>query len=75
MVFKPKLALIITLALCTGAAYGRETLYIGALISQQAGARFDYSGLLPALTLALETIDNDSSLRYRFEVAINNSLV
>jgi len=68
--------LLITLELCTGVAYARrETLQLGALISQQLGAGFDYSGFLPALSLALETIDNDSSLRYGFNVTINNSLV
>ena len=70
-----RVALIITLTLSTGAAYGRETLDVGALISQQAGASFDYSGFLPTLALALETIDNDSSLWFRFEVTINNSMV
>jgi len=67
--------LIVTLALHTGAVNGRETLYLGALISQQLGAGFDYSGFLPALELALETIDKNSSLQYRFNVTINNSLV
>jgi len=67
--------LIIIVTLSTGAAYGRETLHLGALISQQAGASFDYSGFLPTLALALETINNDSSLRYKFNVTINNSMV
>jgi len=68
-------ALIITLTLYTGAVYGRETLHLGALISQQLGTGFDYSGFLPALELALETIEKNSSLKYRFNVTINNSLV
>ena len=68
-------ALIITLALYTGEAYGRETLHIGVLISQQLGAGFDYSGFLPALSLALDTVNKDSSLRYRLSVTVNNSLV
>ena len=66
---------IITLTLFTGAAYGRETLQLGALISQQPREGFDYSGFLPALSLALETVNNDSSLRYKLDVTINNSLV
>ena len=70
--FMARAALIFTLC---GVAYGRETLHIGALISQQPGEGFDYSGFLPALTLALETINGDSSLRYRFDVTINNSMV
>ncbi|XP_065899536.1 gamma-aminobutyric acid type B receptor subunit 2-like [Dysidea avara] len=73
MAFMTK-ALIITLALYTGEAYGRETLHIGVLISQQLGAGFDYSGFLPALSLALDTVNNDSSLRYRLSVTVNNSL-
>ena len=67
--------LIITLILSTGAAHGRETLQLGVLISQQPGERLDYSGFLPALSLANETINNDSSLWYKLEVTINNSMV
>ena len=74
MAFIPK-ALIIALALYSGAAYGRETLHIGVLISQQLGSGFDYSGLLPALSLALDTVNKDSSLRYRFNITVSNSLV
>ncbi|XP_065899539.1 gamma-aminobutyric acid type B receptor subunit 2-like isoform X2 [Dysidea avara] len=73
MAFIPK-ALIIALALYSGAAYGRETLHIGVLISQQLGSGFDYSGLLPALSLALDTVNKDSSLRYRFNITVSNSL-
>ena len=72
MAFMAAAVLIIILA---GTTYGRETLHLGAIISQQAGASFDYSGFLPTLALALETIDNDSSLAYKFEVTINNSMV
>ena len=62
--------------LCSGAPYdNRTTLQLGALISQQPREGFDYSGFRPALSLALETVNNDSSLRYKFNVTINNSLV
>ena len=51
-------------ALCSGAPYdNRTTLQLGALISQQPREGFDYSGFRPALSLALETVNNDSSLR------------
>jgi len=62
---------IITLVLFIGLSNGRDTLHLGVLVSQEGET--DLSGFLPALDLALETIDNDTSLRYRFDVTINDS--
>jgi len=71
-----KVALFVALVSYTEVVYGKETLRLGALVSsRQAGTRFDYTGFLPALKLALETINNDSSLQYKFEVSVNNSMV
>jgi len=76
MAFMIKAILVIVVVLTTEAVDGKETLRLGALISSgQAGTRFDYTGFLPALELALETINNDSSLQYTFEVTTNNSMV
>jgi len=70
------IVLVIVLVLLTKAANGKETLRLGALVSSgQTGTRFDYTGFLPALKLALETINNDSSLQYFFEITTNNSKV
>ena len=66
---------IITLVLLIDLSYGRDTLHLGVLVSQDGGERIDFSGFLPALDLALETIDNDTSLRYRFNVTVNDSMV
>ncbi|XP_065899532.1 gamma-aminobutyric acid type B receptor subunit 2-like [Dysidea avara] len=72
MVFTARAILFVVLL---EVAYGKETLRLGALVSSgQAGTRFDYTGLLPALELALETINNDSSLQYTFNVTTNNSM-
>jgi len=68
------ISVVITLALFIGLSNGRETLHLGVLVSQE-GEGMDNSGFLPALDLALETIDNDKSLQYRFDVTINDSKV
>ena len=64
---------VIIIILVIGLSHGRDTLHLGVLVSQDGV--IDLSGFLPALQLALETIDNDTSLRYRFEVTINDSMV
>ena len=68
-----KTLIIITLVLLIALSHGRDTLHLGVLVSQDGG--MDLSGFLPALHLALETIENDTSLRYRFDVTINDSMV
>ena len=64
---------IITLVLLIDLSYGKDTLHLGVLVSQDGET--DLSGFLPALDLALKTIDNDTSLRYRFNVTVNDSMV
>ena len=64
---------LIIITLVIGLSHGRDTLHLGVLVSQDGVV--DLSGFLPALHLALETIDNDTSLRYRFNVTINDSMV
>ena len=56
-----------------GAAHEKETLRLGVLVSQDG--EFDNSGFLPALDLALITIENDASLQYKFDVRIDDSMV
>ncbi|XP_065899528.1 gamma-aminobutyric acid type B receptor subunit 2-like isoform X2 [Dysidea avara] len=72
MVFTARAILFVVLV---EVAYGKETLRLGALVSsRQAGTRFDHTGFLLPLELALETINNDSTLQYTFEVTISNSM-
>ena len=52
---------------------GKETLRLGALISQDA--EFDFSGFIPAMNLALDTIENDTTLPFSFSVTLNDSMV
>ena len=53
----------------------KETLRLklGALISQRGS--FDFTGLIPAMNIALETIENDTTLPFKFDVVINDSMV
>ena len=51
----------------------KETLHIGMLISQEGGT--DLSGYIPAMNIALETIENDTTLPFNFYVRLNDSKV
>ena len=51
----------------------KETLHLGVLISQEG--EFDFTGFIPALNLALETIENDTTLPFNFEITLNDSMV
>ncbi|XP_065899590.1 gamma-aminobutyric acid type B receptor subunit 2-like isoform X4 [Dysidea avara] len=69
-----RVVLVITIfsASTGGAAHEKETLRLGVLVSQDG--EFDNSGFLPALDLALITIENDASLQYKFDVRIDDSM-
>ena len=51
----------------------KETLRIGMLISREGD--FDFTGFIPAMNLALETIENDTTLSFNFYVRLNDSKV
>ena len=51
----------------------KETLRLGVLVSQEAD--FDFSGLIPAMDLALETVENDTTLPFKFSITLNDSMV
>ena len=51
----------------------KETLHLGVLISQEGGT--DLSGYIPAMNIALETIENDTTLPFKFYVRVNDSQV
>ena len=57
----------------TGVTHEKETLHLGVLVSQDG--EFDFSGFIPALHLALQTIENDASFQYKFDVRIDDSMV
>ena len=50
----------------------KETLRLGVLISQEG--EFDFTGFIPAMNLALETIENDTTLPFNFSIALNDSM-
>lgn len=53
---------------------GKEfTLQLGALVSQEGDV--DNRGFLSAMSLALETIKNDTTLPFNFNVKLNDSRV
>ena len=51
----------------------KQTLHLGVLISQEG--EFDFTGFIPALNLALETIENDTTLPFNFRISLNDSMV
>ena len=51
----------------------KETLRLGAMISQEGP--FGLAGFLPAMELALETIKEDETLPFEFEITLNDSMV
>ena len=63
---------IVTLLLSLIGANGKETLLLGVLFSQEG---FDNTGFIPAMNLALETIRNDTTLPFSFEITRNDSKV
>ena len=51
----------------------KETLRLGVLLSQEG--EFDFAGFIPAMDLALETIENDTTLSFSFEITLNDTMV
>ena len=51
----------------------KETLRLGVLISQEGD--FDFTGFIPAMNLALETIENDTTLPFNFNFTLDDSMV
>lgn len=51
----------------------KETLHLGVLISQEGGT--DLSGYIPAMNIALETIENDTTIPFKFYARVNDSQV
>ena len=51
----------------------KETLRLGMLFSQEGV--FDFSGLIPAIDIALETIEADETLPFTFTYTHNDSMV
>ena len=50
-----------------------QILNLGVLISQEGDS--DFTGFIPAMNLALETIENDTTLPFNFIVKSNDSRV
>ena len=68
-----QVVILLVITISSATTHEKETLRLGVLVSQDGS--FDNSGFLPAMDLALETIENDSSLQYRFEVRVDDSMV
>ena len=51
----------------------KETLRLGMLFSQKGV--FDFSGLIPAIDIAIETIEADETLPFTFTYTHNDSMV
>ena len=51
----------------------RMILHLGVLISQEGDVNL--SGYIPSMDLALEGINNDTTLPFNFHVTVNDSMV
>ena len=51
----------------------KDTLQLGVMVSQEGD--INYSGYIPAMDIALETIENDSTLPFYFNVTLNDPMV
>ena len=49
----------------------KQTLRLGVLISQETV--FDFTGFIPTMNIALETINNDATLPFNFSISLNDS--
>lgn len=56
-----------------GITGAKESLRVGVLVSQEGPE--DYAGFIPAMELALETIENDTTLPFTFDIILNDSMV
>ena len=51
----------------------KDILHLGVLVSQEGD--LNLSGYIPAMELALESIKNDTSLPFDFDITLNDSMV
>ena len=51
----------------------KDTLHIGVLVSVEGD--LNLSGYIPAMNMAVETINNDTTLPFDFSVTLNDSMV
>ena len=56
-----------------GGINAKETLHLGVLISQEGGT--DLTGFIPAMNIALDTVENDTTLPFKFFARISDSQV
>lgn len=67
------LVMICSLNLLLVEANAKETLRLAMLFSQKGV--IDFSGMIPAIDIALETIDRDETLPFNFTYVHNDSMV
>ena len=53
----------------------KDILRLGVLVSQSEKGGLNLSGYLPAMQLAFESITNDTTLPFDFNVTVNDSMV
>ena len=53
----------------------KDILRLGVLVSQSKKGGLNLSGYLPAMQLAFESITNDTTLPFDFNVTVNDSMV
>ena len=73
MILIAKIIIAVVLFLDLIPVNAKTTLQLGVMISQEGG--IDLSGYIPAMNLALETIKNDTTLPFNFNIRLNDSMV
>lgn len=64
---------VIVVILLSIGVNAEQTLRLGVLVSQEGD--FDFTGLIPAMNLALDTINSDTTLPFNFYITLNDSKV
>ena len=64
---------VIEFLLLISASVARDTLHLGVMIPVEGV--LDFSAFIPTMDLALETIENDTTLPFTFAITFNDSMV
>ena len=67
------ISVVLLLLLARVNSIEKMILHLGVLVSQEGDVNL--SGYIPAMNIALETINNDTTLPFEFHVYINDSMV
>ena len=67
------ISVVVLLLLARVNSTEKMILHLGVLVSQEGDVNL--SGYIPTMNIALETINNDTTLPFEFRVTVNDSMV